>query len=321
MHGVHLSAVDANLFVVLHSLLDTRHVTRSARRLGLSPSATSHALRRLRELLGDPLLVRAGRTLVLTPRALALKEPVARAVEALGGVLAVPAPLEPLALARAFRVETTDHVQLVLLRQLDRLLRAEAPRVDVYLQSTQPNTFERLRDGAIDLAVSVFSTSDPDIEQRRLFDDHLVAVVRRGHPALDKRMTLARFAAFPHLLVAPNGTPTGLVDRLLAEHGLARRVARTSSTFLDMAFLVAETDYVVSLPRTMALPLLDRLGLALLPMPLRLPSFTHSMAWHRRHTADATHAWFRDIVARSFAAGEPAPRRRRSRSSRRTQER
>lgn len=299
MHAMQLSGIDANLFVVLNALLETRNVTRAGQQLGLSPSATSHALGRLREALGDPLLVRAGRALVPTPRALGLKDDVARALEMLDGTLKVATPLEPERLSRSFHVETTDHVQFVLLHRLDALVRAEGPHVNVYLQSLQPDTFGRLRQGGIDLAISVYSTVDPDLEKQVLFEDHLVAVVRRGHPVLRRRLTLERFARCTHLLVAPNGTPTGLVDRLLAEHGLKRRIARTSSTFLDMAFLVAETDYVVSLPRSLALPLLPRLGLKMLPLPLRLPSFTHSMIWHRRYTADPAHGWFRALVART----------------------
>jgi DNA-binding transcriptional LysR family regulator len=303
MHAMQLSTIDVNLIVALRALLETGNVTKAGRRIGLSPSAMSHALGRLRTLLDDPLLVRAGRKLAPTPRALALAAPVAQALESLEKALAPQTSLEPHTLERSFRIETTDHVQFVLLRALDALLRKESPHVNVYLQSLKPETFTRLREGAIDLAISVYDEIDPDLEREALFEDRLVAVVRRKHPALEKRMTLARFAALDHLLVAPNGSPTGLVDRLLAEHGLQRRVARTSSTFLDIAFLVAETDYVVSLPQTVAAPLLDRLRLATVAMPLPLPSFTHSIVWHRRHTTDPAHAWFRGRLSHVARAG------------------
>lgn len=301
MHTVQLSALDTNLFVVLRALLQTRSVTEASRQLGLSASATSHALGRLRDTLGDPLFVRAGRRLVPTPRALALEATVRSALDSLEAALVRPTAVEPRELARAFRVETTDHVQFVLLRALDARLRRDAPNVDVYLRSLAPETFERMRNGAIDLAIGVYPTIDADLEQEHLFDDHLVALVRRGHPALRRRMTLARFAKLTHLLVAPTGTPTGLVDRLLAEHGLERRVARTSSTFLDMAYLTAETDYVISLPSSLARPLLKQLGLAILQLPLTLPSFSHSMVWHRRTTSDPAHAWFRTLVKKALA--------------------
>src|SRR3954464_4137486 len=132
MHRMQLSGIDANLLVALHALLDERSVVRAARRLALSPSATSHALARLRELLGDALLVRAGRQLVLTARGEALLVPLGRLIAEMETILRATAPLEPTTLRRAFRVATTDHVQFVLLRRLDALLRREAPKVDLY---------------------------------------------------------------------------------------------------------------------------------------------------------------------------------------------
>ena len=311
LHAMQLSGIDVNLFVVLHALLGEQSVERAGKRLGLSASATSHALGRLRDLLDDPLLVRAGRRLVPTARARELLPTVQQAISALESAVAPPALVNPQLLERAFRVETTDHLQFVLMRHLDPLVRAEAPRVDVFFQSLQPSTFERLRSETIDLAIGVYNTLEPDIQQTRLFDDRLIAVVRKGHPALSKRVTLAAFGALEHLLVAPNGTPTGLVDRLLAEHGITRRVARTSSTFLDMAFLVAETDYVVSLPEKMIVPMLDVLRLAILPVPMLLPAFTISMVWHKRHVTDGAHSWFRGVVERTavLTNGRSAVRR------------
>jgi DNA-binding transcriptional LysR family regulator len=309
---MHLSSIDVNLLIALRALLETRNVTTAGRRINLSPSATSHALARLREALGDPLLVRAGRQMVPTPRALALQQPLAAALDSLEGLLAPKAEFDPRALARSFAVATTEHAQSVLLSAADAIARHEGPRANIYFQSLPADTFARLRDGTLDLGVAVYPAVDPDIERAPLFDDHLVAVVRRGHPALRGRMTLERFARFDHLLVAPNGTPSGLVDRLLQERGLRRRVARTSSTFFDMAFLVAEADYVVSLPRTFVEPLLGRLALAILKLPLTLPAFTHSMIWHRRHTNDPEHTWLRSVVSRA-ARRDPHDRRGRAR--------
>src|SRR5262245_60969007 len=132
MHVVQLSGVDVNLLVPLHALLETKSVARAARQIGLSPSATSHALARLRALFGDPLLVRAGRQLVRTPRAEALQERCRHAVESLHDVFADDLTFDPKTMKRAFRVATTDHVQLMLLRSVDRLLATEAPGVDLY---------------------------------------------------------------------------------------------------------------------------------------------------------------------------------------------
>jgi DNA-binding transcriptional LysR family regulator len=318
VHAVQLSAIDLNLLVALRALLATRNVTRAGRRVGLSPSAMSHALARLREALADPLLVRAGRQMLPTPRALALQEPLDSALGALEHLLVPQLEFSPRALERGFSIATTEHAQSVLLRHADAILRAEGPAANLYFQSLPPDTFGRLREGTLDLAVAVYPTTEPDIERAPLFADHLVAVVRRGHPALRGRMTLERFAGYEHVLVAPNGTPTGLVDRLLAERKLKRRVARTSATFFDIAFLVADADYIVSLPQTFVQPLLKRLDLRMLELPLQLPSFTHSMIWHRRNTDDPAHSWLRAVVARAAVAATTRKGARRQRKARPT---
>jgi DNA-binding transcriptional LysR family regulator len=298
MYGMQLSAIDANLLVVLHALLQERSVTRAARRVGLSPSATSHALARLRDVLGDELLVRAGRRLVLTPRGEALIDPLDRAITEMEGVLRVPDSFEPRSLRRAFRLATTDHVQFVLLRKLDVALRAEAPDVDLHFLPLPQQSAPELREGRLDFALGVFDEPPPDIGREPLFEDHLVSVVRSRHPALKGAMTLRRFAALEHVLVAPNGTATGLLDRQLAAHGMARRIARLVPTFLDAPFLVSQSNHVVTLPARLAHPLLSLLRLKVMRAPLPLPRFTISMIWHQRFDADPVHRWFRGVLSR-----------------------
>jgi DNA-binding transcriptional LysR family regulator len=302
MYAMQLSAVDANLLVVLHALLDERSVTRAARRVGLSPSATSHALARLRDLLGDQLLVRAGRRLVPTPRGETLLEPLGRAITEMEGVLRVPASFDPKALRRAFHLATTDHVQFVLLRRLDALLRVEAPLVDLHFLPLPQHSAPELREGRLEFALGVFDQPPPDLGREALFEDQLVSVVRSRHPALKGTMTLRRFAALDHVLVAPNGTATGLLDRQLAAHGMSRRIARLVPTFLDAPFLVAQSNHVVTLPARLARPLLSLLRLRVVAAPLPLPRFTISMIWHLRFDADPAHRWFRSVLSR--IAGE-----------------
>lgn len=298
MHGMQLSGVDANLLVALHALLQERSVVRAGRRLALSPSATSHALARLRDLLGDALLVRAGRQLVPTARGEALLAPLGRLIAEMESILRPAAPLEPATLRRAFRVATTDHVQFVLLRRLDALLRREAPKVDLYFVPLPLRAADALREGNMDLAIGVFDEPAADLGRMSLFDDQLVSVVRARHKALRGALTLRRFAELDHVLVAPNGTPSGLLDKQLAALGLDRRVARTVPTFLDAPFLVAHSDLIVSLPARLVLPLLTLLRLRILRTPLPLPGFTISAIWHRRQDEDAEHVWFRNVVTR-----------------------
>jgi DNA-binding transcriptional LysR family regulator len=310
---MHISAIDTHLVVALHALLETESVARAARRVGLSPSATSHALARLRDLFADPLLARAGRRLVRTPRGDRLLEETQNAVRILERIFSPAGPLEPKTLTRAFRIATTDHVQLVLLRELDRLLVREAPSVDLYCVPMDRGTYAELRDGPVDLSIGVFDEPPPDILRAPLFVDRLTTAVRAGHPLLHGAVTLDRFVDYQHVLVAPLGSPVGLVDALLTRRKRTRRIARTLPTFMDAALLVSETDYVVSLPRTVVAPLARALGLRILSVPLALPRFTISMAWHRRHDADPEHRFLRDTVVRAarsaIAPTRPLPYR------------
>ena len=295
-----LSGVDANLVAPLHALLEERSVAAAARRIGLSPSATSHALARLRSLFGDPLLARAGRKLVRTARGDALFEASRRAVEALDTLLRPERPFDPRTLRRSFRLATTDHVQLALLRAADRLLSVEAPGVDLYCLPMDRGSMTALREGHVDFSIGVFEEPPPDVRKAALFVDQLVTVVRTGHPLLRGAPRLERFVGYPHVLVAPLGSPSGLVDDILSRRGMTRRVARTVPTFVEAALLVAETDYVVTLPRTVVTAFKKQFRLSVFKVPLALPRFTIAMIWHRRHDTHLEHAWMRDVIVRSL---------------------
>jgi DNA-binding transcriptional LysR family regulator len=302
MHAVHLSGVDVNLVVPLHALLEERSVASAAKRVGLSASATSHALARLRRLLDDPLLVRAGRQLVRTPRGERLLEACRRAVESLDGVFREERPFEASSMTRSFRIATTDHVQLVLLRAVDKLLAKEAPTVDLYCLPMDRGRIVSLRAGEVDFSIGVFEDVPADVGKVALFVDQLVTVVRRGHPMLRARgaKRLAAFVAYPHVLVAPIGSPTGLVDELLARRRSSRRVARTLPTFVDAALLASESDYVLTIPRTVATAFGSRFGLKLFDPTLALPRFTISLVWHRKHDLHPEHAWMKEAIVRAI---------------------
>lgn len=298
-----LGALDIGLVVPLAALLEEHSVARAAKRIGLSPSATSHALARLRDLLGDPILVRSGRRLVPTPRGEALREPVRRVIAELETVFrGGRAPLDPATLKAGFRIATTDHVQLVVLRDVDRVLVDVAPNVDLFAVPLAGGAYAALREGGADLSIGVFGDVPDDFRKTALFEDGLVVVVRRGHPLTrlaHGKLTLERFAAARHVLVAPLGTPRGLVDDLLAKRKLTRRVARTLPTFVDAAHLVATSDYVAALPETLVRRLARTLALRTIELPLPLPRFTMSLLWHRRLDADPAHAWLRDVIVRT----------------------
>lgn len=293
---MNLAAVDLNLLPVLAVLLETESVTVASQRLGLSTSATSHALGRLRDQVGDPLLVRAGRRLVPTPRAVALGPLVTAAIAASEAVFTDPDGFDPSALTRTFRLHTTDHVSLVLGPSVDRVLRTKAPGVDLYLQPIAPDVSPLLRSDRIDAGIGVFPDAAPELRRRRLFGDRFVCLVRDDHPRVHTTLDLETWLDIPHMLVSPRGRDGGLVDRVLAEHGRSRRVRRTVPQFLVAAHLLAHSDEVLTVSARIAASVAGLLPLRVLEPPIALPRYSLELLWHPRHDRDPAHAWLRQVL-------------------------
>ena len=301
MHDVHIEALDLNLLVALRALLAERHVTRAAARVGLTQPAMSHALGRLREVLGDPLLVRTPSGMVPTPRAEAMREPLERALADLGRALAAPEPFDPARAKRRFRFATSDYVELVLFPRLCARLWAEAPGVDVRLRPIGGTGVAELAEDRTDIVIGPadsFGTA-PGVRIQKLFEDRFVCVVREDHPvAKKKRLDLDTFVALPHALITPRGqNARGAVDDALARLGLERRVALEIPHFLVAPHVVRETDVILTLAERVARMLAPVLGLVRLAPPLEVQGFAMSMAWHDRHHADPAHAWLRRVTA------------------------
>jgi DNA-binding transcriptional LysR family regulator len=294
-----MQSSDLGLLVVLDALLQESSVTRAARRVGLSTPATSHALARIRDRFGDPILVRAGRGMVLTPRAEELRPLVRSAVVQAEQVLAAPEPFSPHTVDRAFVVSVTDYVLTLLGSTIDRLAREEAPGLVLRFVPNTLGDAAALRDGATDLAVGIYGDLPPELKMRELLTDRFVCALRRAHPAAKKRLTLARFCKLDHVQVAPRGQPGGYVDDLLAERGRQRRIARTTPFFGAALALVAEADYVLTVSERIARRAADARDLVLLPPPLPLEPYALNLLWHPRMDADPAHAWLRDLFVRA----------------------
>jgi DNA-binding transcriptional LysR family regulator len=300
MHMLHdraLSAVDLNLLVILRALLSERHVTRAAQRIGLSQSATSHALARLRELLDDPLLVRSGRALTLTPRAARLLPTLERGLSDLESAIAGEPEFDPRTARRTFTIGTSDYLQALVMGPLLRELAVRAPGVDLSVV-VFPNLRELLESGAIDLALSVPLPELRTMLRQALFQETFVCMVRRDHPQIKKAPRLEQYLAQRHLVVAPSGTPGSFVDTILAEHGLERRVALRVTNFLIAPVVVCETDLINTMPARLARQLAKTYPLRLLPPPLDLPTFEYGLYWHSRLDQDRAQRWLREFVGR-----------------------
>ena len=290
---------DLALFAKLDALLQEASVTSAARRVGISTPAMSHALAGIRERLGDPLLVRAGRKLVLTPRAEALRPKVHRIVVEAALALAPEPPFLPRELDRSFVIHASDYVLAVLGSELSRLTHAEAPKLTLRFVPNSPEDAAALRSSAADLAVGIYPTLPPELRLRQLLTDRHVCVVRVAHAAAKQRLSLQKYVAMEHVQVAPRGQPGGYVDDMLAEKGLQRKVVRAVPYFLAALLLTSQTDYVLTIPERIAKALAPRFGLRILEPPLTLRPYALKVVWHPRFDSDAGHAWLRDALVRA----------------------
>lgn len=295
---------DLSLLLALDALLQEANVTRAARRLGLSTPAASHALARIRERLGDPILVRAGRRMVLTPRAERLRPQVRSLVEDARRALSPEAAFSPRSLARTFTIFSTDHVLLVLGPVVDRILREEAPGVSLRFLPSLMEDWVPLRDGAADLSVCLLGHFPSEFRTRKLFTDRFACVIREDHPSVGRTLTLDEYLALDHVVVAPLGLQSQ-VDAVLAARGLTRRVRRTVPYFLSGLLMAAESDDVVTVSDRAARALAGTLGLRLVEPPLPLAPYSLHLLWHPRMEEDPANRWLREVFVR--AAAEAAP--------------
>jgi DNA-binding transcriptional LysR family regulator len=291
-----LAGLDVNLLVVLDALLVTESVAVAARNVGLSPSAMSHALARLRTVLDDPILVRAGRRMTTTARARALADPLRRGLTLLSSVVAPPAPFDPLRVEEVLRVAAIDFAQNQIVPPLLALLRRRAPHVDVAVASFEPGAFKELATGDLHLVLGMTRT-DASYPSRLLSTEDFVCVLRQGHPALRRRrLTPEAFAALPHVLISSKLRRAGAVDKALATLGLERRVALVVPSFAAAAIAVSQSDMVLTGARREAERHAAAMPLTLVPPPVPVPPFGVAMFWHERSESDPFQRWIRQQV-------------------------
>jgi DNA-binding transcriptional LysR family regulator len=303
-----LSRVDLNLLVAFDALAHERSVTRAALRLGVTQSAMSHALRRLRDLLGDPLLVRGKRGMALTPRAESLVVPLRSGLVTLGRALVQPGRFDPASARRAFCVASPDLFDVLVIPRLLERVRREAPGIDVTIVPiAERGLHERLETGDVDVAivpqVELPSTgaevAPGGLVRSRLFRDRFVCFLRADHPAIRRKraLSLATFTSLSHALVSPGGGGPGLVDQVLGEQGLSRRIALRLPHFYSALAIVADSDLVLTAPEGLARLIGRELPVVALPAPLKLPRHSIHMVWHERFSREAGHRWLRELVA------------------------
>ncbi|HKE20206.1 MAG TPA: LysR family transcriptional regulator [Kofleriaceae bacterium] len=305
-----MQSADANLLLALDALLRDGSVTGAARRMHVTPPAMSHTLARLREAVGDPLFVRAGNRLVPTPRAVAMRERVARVASEIGDLLRPERPLDVATLERTFVVRASDATIVILGRALELLVRAEAPRVALhFVGSPLPDRID------VDLDIGVQYDLAPDLLVQRLYQDEMVPVARRDHPLANRRTSPDALAAFDHVAVASQPAKLEAIRNTRRSRG-RRPPLRVVPSFLAAASLVQESDAYTLLPARLAAAVLDAFGLCRLPVAGAPTKITIAQAWSPRLDSDAAHTWFRGCVRRACAHADLAERRPEGRRAR-----
>src|SRR5262245_42632733 len=286
---------DLNLLVTLDVLLAEGSVARAAKRLRLSPSAMSRALARLRETTGDPLLVRAGRGLVPTPRALELRERVSTLVQDGQAVLRPVDQLNLKQLVRTFTLRTSEGFVETFGPGLIARINEDAPGVRLRFVQKPDKESTPLREGTVDLETGVVGkTTGPEVRAQALFRDRFIGVVRKRHPLSQGRITPSRYAAGGHILVSRRGLDKGPIDDILEPLGLQRQIVTIVGGFATALALARSTDLIATVPdrHTSAL----RTGMHSFPLPVSMPEITVSLLWHPRLDADPAHRWLRACV-------------------------
>lgn len=310
-YGQAMDSVDLNLLVALDALLAEGSVTKAAHRLGLSSSAMSRTLTRLRAATGDPLLVRAGRGLVPTQRAVELRDQVQELTRDVRTVLSPQAgQLDIASLARTFTIRANEGFVELFSARLVAAVTETAPRVRLRFAPKPEKDVGPLREGQIDLEIGVAGASAPEVRTHLLFRDKFVGAVRVGHPLLSAPLTPKRYAACGHVVASRRGTLTGPVDDALEELDLRREIIAVVPGFPDALRIARQSDLVALVPRSCldsvparGAPLTE--GLTSFDLPVRTPEIAISAMWHPRMDADPAHRWLRGIVMAVCRAAAP----------------
>jgi DNA-binding transcriptional LysR family regulator len=310
LNQIDLSRADLNLLVLFETVMEERHVGRSAERLSLSPSAVSHGLGRLRSLLGDPLFLKTPRGVVPTDRATELAAPVAEILARVRSVISSAEPFDPSSSTRRFVIGAPDGASSVFLPPLLALARREAPGIAISIRQLLPRHGERssalawldaiaeLEARAMDVAVIPFDDFPVRFAVDTIYEEDFVIAARVGHSFVRDR-SLENYCALQHLVVSSAGDPKGFVDKVLAEHGLSRRVALTVPNFMFGLAVLAETDLIAAYPRRFIAMHASRFGVVGIDAPIPLGHFKMNSIVPKVAMMDAGLAWLAGLLKRA----------------------
>ncbi|MCO7518711.1 MULTISPECIES: LysR family transcriptional regulator [unclassified Pseudomonas] len=288
---------DLNLLLTFDSMLREGSVTAAAERMNLSIPAMSRRLSNLREAMGDPLFVLAGRRLVPTPLALELAPQVHNLLEDARQVLGSKQPLDLGTVKRVFTLRTEDGFTGAWALRLSQRIAQQAPQVTLRFMAQGNEDVAALRDGLVDLDIGIAGPLGPEVYKQRLYIDTFVGVVNNQHPlARQDRVSAEDLVAFPHLSVSRRGRTRGPLDLELEKLGLQRKVPLVVPGFQAAMQLAASSQMIAVIPRRFVEWSLPLLALHIFPLPVETPSGEFCQAWHPRVNNDQVHRWLRQVV-------------------------
>lgn len=295
-----MARFDIELLYIFDEIYKTRSVTRAADNLQLPQSTVSIGLGKLRSHFNDRLFSRTSKGMEPTPRAENALQDVRQSIASLQQALAQHAEFDPGASAREFKICLTDISEIILLPTLLNHLKTVGPGIKVEIFKISPETPRDLEEGAMDLAVGFMPHLEAGFYQQKLFDMNFVCLAAKGHPRIGAELDRARFLAEGHLQVKSSGTGHSIVDKVYAEAGLKRDIVLQLPSFLGVARIVAQTEYIVTVPKRYGLAMADRENIKLLAPPVELPNFSVKQHWHERFHEDPSNRWLRQTMAHLF---------------------
>lgn len=300
---MHISRVDLNLYVIFDTVFTEGGITAASRKLNLSQPAVSHALTRLRGLLGDPLFERHGRSMVPTPLARAIAGPVRAALRHLEGTLHESARFDPATSERRFTLAFRDVLELILVPPLMKSLGRTAPGIELVAARMDRRSLESdLFTGIVDVGIDVLLPVPPEIRREQVLAEPMVVLARKNHPALKRRLSLEAYLAEEHIQISSRRRGPGLEDMALARDGVARRIRLRCQHYGTACRTVSMTDLLATMPARYAKVVNKPYGNEIVPLPLKDTLLELYLYWHENADADPAGAWLRQQLREVIAA-------------------
>lgn len=287
---------------VFLQIYKTKSVTRAAAALGMEQANASIALNKLREHFDDRLFVRTALGMTATPRAQSIYPELLEALALIEKARGAPAGFSPKSALREFRICMTDISEIIILPRLINHLQKTAPSVVIEAEKISEESRHRLASGDVDLAVGFLPNLEAGFYQQSLFEQDFVCLAAKNHPRIQGKLNKRLFSNEGHILVSTAGTGHAIVDKLLAKEKIERRVVLRVPSFLGVARIVAQTDFLVVVPRQLGVALAMQEQVQLLEPPTRLPHYKVKQHWHERFNADTGNSWLRQTIAKLFGS-------------------